>query len=119
LRSDPNWPRANWLRMLAIAVGNLAFTTETDSDGGVADQLCRWRRDCSVKLGGTPAALRRSREVAALCILHGRHGPVVDYQYMDAAEPGQQIAQAAVGAGHGPGRGIVRQYLKKLQRFSA
>ena len=36
-------------------------------------------------------------EVAALCFLHGRHGPVIHDQDIGTTEP-RQIAQAAVGA---------------------
>jgi N-6 DNA Methylase len=35
-------------------------------------------------------------EVAPLGFLHGRHGPVIDHENIDTAEPGQQIALAAV-----------------------
>jgi hypothetical protein len=38
-------------------------------------------------------------EVAALTFAHGSHGPIVDNQDIDAAQAGEQIAQAAVGTG--------------------
>ena len=39
-------------------------------------------------------------EVAALRFRQRCHGPVVDHQNVDAGKPGQQTAQAAIGARH-------------------
>ena len=40
-------------------------------------------------------------EVSALSLTQRCHSPIVYHQHIDAAEPSQQTAQAAVGARHG------------------
>ncbi len=71
-------------------------------DGGVADLLVPLD-DGNLRSedggAGLVALFGDFSEVAPLGFLHGRHGPVVNDQDIDAAEPGKQISLAAVGAG--------------------
>ena len=46
------------------------------------------------------AVLADLPEVAALGFRQRSHGPVIDHQDIDAAESGQQTAQATIGARH-------------------
>jgi hypothetical protein len=65
---------------------------DTVGDGGVSDLLVplqdgnlrsQDRRSCLITL------VTDFPEVAPLGFLHGRHGPVIDHQNIDTAEPGQ------------------------------
>jgi hypothetical protein len=70
------------------------------SGGGIADLFVPARHR---QLGGEDgragliAILADLPEVAPFGFGHGSHGPVVDHQYIDAAEPRQQTAQTAIG----------------------
>ena len=71
------------------------------SGGGIADLFVPARHR---QLGGEDgragliAILADLSEIAPLGFSQGSHGPVVDHQHVDAAEPRQQAAQTAIGA---------------------